>query len=287
MGSLHMTIQTAVLAETLRALGAEVRWASCNIFSTQDHAAAALAVGPEGTVREPARDPGLRLEGRDARGVLEPDRARPRLRRRPRADADRGRRRRRHAAHPQGPRVREGGQGPRPVHRGQRGVRDRPAPARAAAEGEPEALVGGRRRVQGRERGDDDRRASPLRDAEGGHAAVPGHQRQRQRDQEQVRQPLRLPPLAGGRPHARHRRHARGQGRGDLRLRRRGQGLRAVAEGPGRARGGHRDRPHLRAAGGDGGLPGPDPRGRGRRPRTSSSPPPATRTSSPPSTWRA
>ena len=48
-GSLHMTIQTAVLIETLVALGAEVRWASCNIFSTQDHAAAAVAVGPEGT----------------------------------------------------------------------------------------------------------------------------------------------------------------------------------------------------------------------------------------------
>src|SRR5258705_9517414 len=44
-GSLHMTIQTAVLIETLQALGAEVRWASCNIFSTQDHAAAAIAVG--------------------------------------------------------------------------------------------------------------------------------------------------------------------------------------------------------------------------------------------------
>ena len=48
-GSLHMTIQTAVLIETLVALGAEVRWASCNIFSTQDHAAAAVAVGPNGT----------------------------------------------------------------------------------------------------------------------------------------------------------------------------------------------------------------------------------------------
>ncbi len=48
-GSLHMTIQTAVLIETLVALGAEVRWASCNIFSTQDHAAAAVAVGPEGS----------------------------------------------------------------------------------------------------------------------------------------------------------------------------------------------------------------------------------------------
>ena len=48
-GSLHMTIQTAVLIETLVALGAEVRWASCNIFSTQDHAAAAVVVGPHGT----------------------------------------------------------------------------------------------------------------------------------------------------------------------------------------------------------------------------------------------
>src|SRR5947208_5277645 len=53
MGSLHMTIQTAVLAETLAALGANVRWCSCNIFSTQDHAAAALAVGPKGTVESP------------------------------------------------------------------------------------------------------------------------------------------------------------------------------------------------------------------------------------------
>ncbi len=52
-GSLHMTVQTAVLIETLVALGAEVRWASCNIFSTQDHAAAAVVVGPEGTPANP------------------------------------------------------------------------------------------------------------------------------------------------------------------------------------------------------------------------------------------
>jgi adenosylhomocysteinase len=52
-GSLHMTIQTAVLIETLTALGARVRWASCNIFSTQDHAAAAVAVGPDGTPESP------------------------------------------------------------------------------------------------------------------------------------------------------------------------------------------------------------------------------------------
>ncbi|MGI8414244.1 MAG: adenosylhomocysteinase [Solirubrobacteraceae bacterium] len=52
-GSLHMTIQTAVLIETLTALGAEVRWASCNIFSTQDHAAAAVVVGLDGTAEDP------------------------------------------------------------------------------------------------------------------------------------------------------------------------------------------------------------------------------------------
>ncbi|MGD9573166.1 MAG: adenosylhomocysteinase [Thermoleophilia bacterium] len=56
-GSLHMTIQTAVLIETLTALGAEVRWCSCNIFSTQDHAAAAIAVGPDGTPENPSGVP--------------------------------------------------------------------------------------------------------------------------------------------------------------------------------------------------------------------------------------
>ena len=53
MGSLHMTVQTAVLIETLVELGADVRWVSCNIFSTQDHAAAAVAVGKHGTVDNP------------------------------------------------------------------------------------------------------------------------------------------------------------------------------------------------------------------------------------------
>ena len=62
-GSLHMTIQTAVLIETLVELGAEVRWASCNIFSTQDHAAAAVAVGPEGTVEEPKGVPVFAWKG--------------------------------------------------------------------------------------------------------------------------------------------------------------------------------------------------------------------------------
>ena len=62
-GSLHMTIQTAVLIETLVALGAQVRWASCNIFSTQDHAAAAIVVGPDGTVDAPAGVPVFAWKG--------------------------------------------------------------------------------------------------------------------------------------------------------------------------------------------------------------------------------
>jgi adenosylhomocysteinase len=63
MGSLHMTVQTAVLIETLVDLGADVRWVSCNIFSTQDHAAAAIAVGREGTAQEPRGVPVFAWKG--------------------------------------------------------------------------------------------------------------------------------------------------------------------------------------------------------------------------------
>jgi adenosylhomocysteinase len=63
VGSLHMTVQTAVLIETLTALGASVRWASCNIFSTQDHAAAAIAVGPDGTPEDPRGVPVFAWKG--------------------------------------------------------------------------------------------------------------------------------------------------------------------------------------------------------------------------------
>jgi adenosylhomocysteinase len=62
-GSLHMTVQTAVLIETLTALGARVRWASCNIFSTQDHAAAAIAVGPSGSAENPQGIPVFAWKG--------------------------------------------------------------------------------------------------------------------------------------------------------------------------------------------------------------------------------
>src|SRR6201982_2229768 len=63
MGSLHMTVQTAVLIETLVDLGADVRWVSCNIFSTQDHAAAAVAVGPKGTIENPKGTPVFAWKG--------------------------------------------------------------------------------------------------------------------------------------------------------------------------------------------------------------------------------
>ncbi len=66
-GSLHMTVQTAVLIETLAALGAQVRWASCNIFSTQDHAAAAVAVGPNGTAEDPKGIPVCAWKGETLR----------------------------------------------------------------------------------------------------------------------------------------------------------------------------------------------------------------------------
>ncbi|MDX6678307.1 MAG: adenosylhomocysteinase, partial [Solirubrobacteraceae bacterium] len=62
-GSLHMTIQTAVLIETLTSLGAEVRWCSCNIFSTQDHAAAAVVVGKDGTAEDPKGVPTFAWKG--------------------------------------------------------------------------------------------------------------------------------------------------------------------------------------------------------------------------------
>ena len=69
-GSLHMTVQTAVLIETLVALGAQVRWASCNIFSTQDHAAAAVAVGPDGTPDDPKGIPVFAWKGETLKRVL-------------------------------------------------------------------------------------------------------------------------------------------------------------------------------------------------------------------------
>ena len=104
MGSLHMTIQTAVLIETLAELGADVRWVSCNIFSTQDHAAAAVVVGrPEtgGTVQNPQGIPVFAWKGETLDEVLVVHRAGARVARRQRSDTDRRRRRRRDVARAQ------------------------------------------------------------------------------------------------------------------------------------------------------------------------------------------
>ena len=98
-GSLHMTIQTAVLIETLKALGADVRWASCNIYSTQDHAAAAIAAS--GT-------PVFAVKGESLEGLLGLHPPHFRMGRRRFAQHDPRRRRRRDAAHPPGPSRRAG-----------------------------------------------------------------------------------------------------------------------------------------------------------------------------------
>ena len=113
MGSLHMTIQTAVLIETLNELGADVRWVSCNIFSTQDHAAAAVVVGrPDtgGTAASPKGTPVFAWKGETLEEYLVVHGTGARVARRQRADADRRRWRRRDAAGAQRGRVREGRQ---------------------------------------------------------------------------------------------------------------------------------------------------------------------------------
>ena len=279
-GSLHMTIQTAVLIETLVALGAQVRWASCNIFSTQDHAAAAIAKAGipvfawKGETLEEYWDcteKALRWPTRRELGG-------------PNMILD------------------DGGDATLVVHKGVEFEKAGkvPDPSTADSEefeiilkllgahprrGRPDVAPHGRR-DQGRHRGDHDRCAPALPDDRSGLAAVPGHQRQRLGDEVEVRQPLRLPALARRRHLPRDRRDDRGQGHRRLWLRRRRQGLRAVACGA-RAHGwssprstrSARCRPRWRAS-------------RSRRsrtcsrPRTSSSRRPATRTSSPPSTWR-
>ena len=290
MGSLHMTIQTAVLIETLTELGADVRWVSCNIFSTQDHAAAAVVVGrPEtgGTVAAPKGTPVFAWKGETleeywwctVQALVWPDGSGPTLI------------------------VDDGGDATLFVHKAAEFEQAGKVPAfnadkdpeewgvilqtiGAGAEGQPWPLDHAGEGDSRRQRGDDDRRAPALSDDGSRHAAVPGHQRQRLGDQEQVRQHLRLPSLAARRPRARHRRDARRQGGGRARVWRSREGLRAGSARPGLPRDRHRDRSDLRAAGGHGRLRGEDARGRRRDARTSSSPPPGTSTSSPSITWR-
>ena len=168
MGSLHMTVQTAVLIETLVDLGADVRWVSCNIFSTQDHAAAAVAVGRTGTPEKPRGHAGVRLEGRDARGVLVVHRA----------GADVARRRAARTSL-----LDDGGDATLLVHKGVEFEKAGQVPAfdptnepeewgvildllRAEQQKHPGRWTGVARRPPRRVGGDDHRRAPPVRDDE-------------------------------------------------------------------------------------------------------------------------
>ena len=252
-----MTVQTAVLIETLVALGAEVRWASCNIFSTQDHAAAAIAA---------AGIPVFAWKGETLEEYwwcTEQALSWP--------DAD-------------GPNMilDDGGDATMLVHKGVEFERAGAVPDPASAESEEFRVV--LETLQRSLEADPERwtRAaaaiigvteetttgvnSPLPAGRGRRPPVPGDQRQRLGHEVEVRQPLRLPPLAGRRDQPRDRRDDRRQGRGDPGLRRRRQGLRRLAARPGRPGDRHRDRPDLRAPGRDGGLRGPHAR-RGRRDR--------------------
>ena len=281
-----MTVQTAVLIETLTALGAEVRWASCNIFSTQDHAAAAVAVGPDGTADEPQGRPGVRLEGRDPRGVLVVHRAGAALARRGRPQHDPRRRRRRHPARAQGRRVREGRRGartpstadseefavvlallhPEPRPRTRSAGRRSPTASRGVTE---ETTTGVHRLYEMQRAGEllfpainvNDSVTKSKFDNKYGcrHSLVDGINRA-------------TDVLIGGKV-------AVVCGYGDV-----GKGCAESLRGPGGPGRRHRGRPDLRPAGGHGRLPGDDARRRGRPRPTSSSPPPATGTSSPPST---
>src|SRR5450830_1702746 len=201
-GSLHMTVQTAVLIETLVALGAQVRWASCNIFSTQDEAAAAVAVGPRGSVDAPAGVPVFAWKGETvpeywecAEEILRwPDGEGPNM-----ILDDGGYAtllvhegvcggERHRAARPR--------TGPARLRRGDVG---RARPAAPGARRGPAVLDPDRRRDPRRQRGDHDRRAPAVPAGRSGAPAVPRDQRQRLRDEVQVRQQVRDPALATGR----------------------------------------------------------------------------------------
>ncbi len=183
-GSLHMTIQTGVLIETLTALGADVRWVSCNIYSTQDHAAAAIAAAGvpvfaiKGESLKDYWDYTARMFDWHGGGF-------------PNMILD------------------DGGDATMYVHLGLRAEKgdtaflDKPgseeeevffALLKKQLKEKPKGYFAEMAKsIQWRLRGDHHRRASPLRDAEGRHAAVARHQRERLGHQVEVRQPLWLP----------------------------------------------------------------------------------------------
>ena len=245
-GCLHMTIQTAVLIETLKHLGADVRWSSCNIFSTQDHAAAAIAA--TGTPVFAVKGETLPEYWAYVQRTLEwSDGGEPNVLLDDGGDMTL-------LVH-LGLRAEKGDTGflEEPVERG-RGSLLRPH--QGDAEGEARLVRQARRRHQGRVRGDHHRRPPPLPDGQGRPPALPRHQRQRQRHQVEVRQPLRLPREPGGRHPPRHGRDDGRQGRHGRGLRRRRQRQRGQPPQRRLPRHGERGRPDLRPPGLDGRLRG-------------------------------
>jgi adenosylhomocysteinase len=259
MGSLHMTVQTAVLIETLADLGADVRWVSCNIFSTQDHAASAVVVGRPETGGTAANAPVASpfSPGRErpleeywwctSEALAWPDGSGPTLL------------------------VDDGGDATLLVHKGAEFEAKGTVPAfDATVDSEEwgvilELIRAEMKKSPNRWRNVAKDLAGSARKRPPASTAVPDD------GSEDAALPAinvndsvtksKFDNIYGCRhslPTAspRHRRHARRQGRGRARLRRGRQGLRAGAEGPGLPRRRHRDRSHLRAAGGDGGLRG-------------------------------
>ena len=266
MGSLHMTIQTAVLIETLADLGADVRWVSCNIFSTQDHAAAAVVVGrPEtgGTVANPQGIPVFAWKGETleeywwctSEALMWPDGSGPTQI------------------------VDDGGDATLLVHKGVEFEKAGKVPA-FKPETEPEEWGVILELLRKELKENPTRWTKVAADLRGvSEETTTGVHRLYQMMEAGT---LLFPAInvndsvtkskfdniygcrhsVDRRPQPRHRRHARRQGRGGVRLRRSRQGLRPGAPRPGRARHRHRNRPDLRAAGGDGRLRGQDARGR-------------------------
>ena len=231
-GSLHMTIQTAVLIETLVSLGAEVRWASCNIFSTQDHAAAAIAA---------AGVPVFAWKGESLEEYWECTY---------RALTHKG---------GKGPQliVDDGGDATLLIHKGYELENGDKWVDTPSGNHEEQVIKDLLKKVYAEDkqhwhnvvkdwRGVSEETTTGVhrlyKMMEQGKLLVPAINVNDSVTKSQVRQSLRLPRVAGRRHQARDRRDGRGQGRGHLRLRRRGQGLVALAARHGRARGGHGDR---------------------------------------------